>query len=62
MDAGEYKKWLEEEAARVEAVRRPKEKPYDGTGMDVERMPFGCWIWVIGVGVILFLTISKFAL
>lgn len=44
MDAEEYKRWLEEEAARVEAQRRPKEKPYDGRGMNVDKMPFGCWI------------------
>lgn len=62
MNADEYRKWLEEEAARVASARRPKEKPYDGRGMDMERMPLGCWMLIIGFGIILFLAFSKFAL
>lgn len=33
---------------KAESKRRAKERPYDGSGMDSERMPLGCWI-VIGL-------------
>lgn len=47
MDADEYRKWLDEEAAREAAQRRPEEKPYDGRGMNVDKMPFGCWVMIV---------------
>lgn len=28
------------------ARRREADRPYDGRGMDCERMPAGCWLWV----------------
>lgn len=46
MDADEYRKWLEEEAAREAAQRRPKEKLYNGRGMNVDKMPLGCWVMI----------------
>ena len=40
---------------KVDSKRRKKERPYDGSGMDMERMPLGCWMVIAAIVAIVFL-------
>lgn len=46
-----------EEAKRMKG-RKP-EQPYSSFGMDSERMPLGCWLWVIGIVAAVIFFLSK---
>lgn len=58
----------EEILRKAEEMRRAEErirkglkadKPYTGFGMNSERMPLGCWLWIIGLGALVFFLLSK---
>lgn len=58
----------EEILRKAEELRRAEEKlrkgrkadtPYTGFGMDSERMPLGCWLWVIGIVAAVIFFLSK---
>lgn len=34
---------------RETARQRKAERPYDGQGMDSEKMPLGCWMWIFAL-------------
>lgn len=57
----DYEKKLREiaewERQRKEAEAR--DKPYRKGGMNSERMPFGCWIWVAITAAIVFWLFKK---
>ena len=59
MNADEYRKWLKGEDRKYRATQRRPEKPYRKAGMDLEKMPLGCWVWIGLAALVLFYMISK---
>lgn len=58
----------EEILRKAEEMRRAEERirkglkadqPYSIFGMNSERMPLGCWLWIIGVGALVIYLLSK---
>ncbi len=54
---GNYLRRIEEMRKKERQIQRTPEKPYDPSDMDMERMPFGCWI-IIGIVVFLILGLT----
>lgn len=51
----------EEMRRAEERIRKDRraEQPYSSFGMNSERMPLGCWLWIIGLGALVFFLLSK---
>lgn len=51
----------EEMRRAEERIRKDRkaERPYSSFGMNMERMPFGCWLWIIGLGTLVIYLLSK---
>ncbi len=54
---GSYLRRIEEMKKRERVIQRSTTKPYDPSSMNVERMPFGCWV-ILGIIVVIILSLA----
>jgi len=44
---------------KADSKRRAKERPYDGSGMDMEGMPLGCWVVIALAVAVIYLLVKS---
>ena len=50
---------LRREEEKLKKYRKGETRAYSASGMNRERMPLGCWLWIIGIVAAVVFFLSK---